>query len=230
MSIKVSEGVILNGWICYGIWIITGCYYNSYFHKKSYSVEFYFYSSSYSNNWSKRSNFLIIETNRKNLFEVNCFSWSMKESSSSVISMIFAFKVISLPFDFWKNKVILSLRTSFQSCEWSRWLSIMHLLQMRLWCLRQNLETTYSVCESQKISGICKFSSINFLNCLLGPSLTGLTHSSGAQWSEWQKEQSNCPLITMSLLWLLIMSVCTQSRQAVSSQHFKFIGSLVLRL
>ena len=145
-------------------------------------------------------------------------------------SIILAFKDIRMVWCLAKNSVIFSLTTALQSWEWSKWFSIRQLLQIRHWCFRQNFEAACSGWLSQNISGIWKFFSTNFLNYLLGPSFMGFTHSSGAQWSEWQKEQSNWPLITSSLFSLLTMSDSTHSRQAVSSQHLRIMGSLFLRL
>ncbi len=144
--------------------------------------------------------------------------------------MILAFNDIRMVWCLNKNSVIFLVTTGLHSWVWSMWDSIKQPLQIRRWCFLQNLRATCYGWVSQKIRGTWIISSIYFLTCLLGPSLTGISTPSGAQWSEWQNEQSNYPLITSSLFSLLIMRVSTHSRQAVSWQHIIIIGYLFLRL
>ena len=168
--------------------------------------------------------------NFKKWDEVSYFSCPTKLVISSFNSMILAFKDIRMVWCLDKNSVMFSLTTVLQSSEWSRWFSIRQSLQIKVWCFLQNFEATYSGWLSQNMIGSWKFFSICFLTYLLGKSLTGPSKPSCWQWSKWQKEQSNWPFITSSLLSLFIMRVSTHSLQAVSLQHIKLIGSLFLRL
>ncbi len=113
-SINFASAETLIDWGIWGIIYACGGFY--WFHKKSYSFEFSFYSStSCWMLWLNYPNLFKRDTKRKNSEDFKDFSWFTIALTSSFISTILPFKVVRIALWLWRNSAIFSLTTTLQS-------------------------------------------------------------------------------------------------------------------